>query len=76
MACPGGCAGGGGQPITEGVELAQPRGEKLYALDRENALRFSHENPEVKALYANFLEAPLSHKAHELLHTEQKKWSL
>ena len=76
MACPGGCAGGGGQPITEGVELAQPRGEKLYALDRENALRFSHENPEVKALYADFLEAPLSHKAHELLHTEQKKWSL
>ena len=76
MACPGGCAGGGGQPITEGVELAQPRGEKLYALDRENALRFSHENPEVKALYADFLESPLSHKAHELLHTEQKKWSL
>ena len=76
MACPGGCAGGGGQPITDGVELSLCRGEKLYALDSKNALRFSHENPDVKALYTEFLEAPLSHKAHELLHTEQKTWSL
>ncbi|MBQ2863332.1 MAG: iron hydrogenase small subunit, partial [Clostridia bacterium] len=76
MACPGGCAGGGGQPITDGVELAFPRGEKLYALDRANVLRYSHENPEIKALYAEFLDSPLSRKAHELLHTKQKNWTL
>ncbi len=76
MACPGGCAGGGGQPITDGKELAACRGEKLYLLDSANALRFSHENPEVKALYSEYLEKPLSHKAHELLHTEQKNWTV
>ncbi len=76
MACPGGCAGGGGQPITDGFELAACRGEKLYALDSANTLRFSHENPEVKALYENYLEKPLSHKAHDLLHTEQKNWTV
>jgi len=76
MACPGGCAGGGGQPITDGVELAAERGEKLYMLDSANTLRFSHENPELKALYDNYLEKPLSHKAHELLHTEQKNWTV
>ncbi|MBQ7010340.1 MAG: iron hydrogenase small subunit [Clostridia bacterium] len=76
MACPGGCAGGGGQPITDGAELAAERGEKLYELDGANALRFSHENPEIKAIYESYLEKPLSHKAHELLHTEQKKWRM
>ncbi len=76
MACPGGCAGGGGQPIVDGVELAAYRGEKLYALDSANTLRFSHENPEVLALYENYLEKPLSHKAHEILHTEQKNWTV
>jgi len=76
MACPGGCAGGGGQPITDGMELAGERGERLYALDRNNQLRFSHENPSVQKLYQDFMEAPLSHKAHELLHTEQTKWTL
>ncbi len=76
MACPGGCAGGGGQPIVDGMELAVCRGEKLYELDSANPLRFSHENPEIKALYENYLEKPLSHKAHELLHTEQSKWTV
>ena len=76
MACPGGCAGGGGQPIVDGKELAASRGEKLYELDSANALRFSHENPEIKALYADYLEKPLSHKSHELLHTEQKNWTV
>ncbi len=76
MACPGGCAGGGGQPITEGKELAACRGEKLYELDSANALRFSHENPDVQALYSEYLEKPLSHKGHELLHTEQKNWTV
>ncbi|MFQ7078202.1 MAG: [Fe-Fe] hydrogenase large subunit C-terminal domain-containing protein, partial [Christensenellaceae bacterium] len=45
MACPGGCAGGGGQPIHEGKESAEERGENLRKLDKENTLRFSHENP-------------------------------
>ena len=76
MACPGGCAGGGGQPICDGMELAGERGERLYALDRSYELRFSHENPAVQELYKSYLEAPLSHKAHELLHTDQEKWEL
>lgn len=76
MACPGGCAGGGGQPITEGREMAGERGGKLYALDQENPLRFSHENPSVRALYEQYLERPLSHRAHELLHTDHLGWSM
>ena len=76
MACPGGCAGGGGQPICDGQELAGERGERLYELDRSYALRFSHENPAVEELYKSYLGAPLSHRAHELLHTEQEDWEL
>ena len=74
MACPGGCAGGGGQPIHEGKESAEERGENLRKLDRENALRFSHENPSVIKCYENYLQKPLSHRAHELLHTDHKAW--
>ncbi len=76
MACPGGCAGGGGQPICDGQELAGERGERLYALDKGNPMRFSHENPAVLALYKDFMEAPLSHKAHKFLHTDQSQWTL
>lgn len=76
MACPGGCAGGGGQPIRDGQELAGERGERLYALDKGNPMRFSHENPAVLALYKDFMESPLSHKAHKLLHTDQSQWTL
>ena len=76
MACPGGCAGGGGQPVCDGQELAGERGERLYALDRANPMRFSHENPAVGELYRSYLGAPLSHKAHELLHTDQEEWEL
>ena len=76
MACPGGCAGGGGQPIHEGEELAGERGAMLYSLDKENALRFSHENPEIQALYRDFLEKPLSHTAHHLLHTDHHAWEM
>ncbi len=76
MACPGGCVGGGGQPIHDGEELAQVRGERLYALDRSNQLRFSHENPAIIEVYDKFLEKPLSHKSHELLHTRQAEWTL
>ena len=76
MACPGGCGGGGGQPICDGFELAQERDEKLYALDRENPLRFSHENPTVITLYEEYLGKPMSHKAHDLLHTDHHGWHL
>ena len=70
MACPGGCAGGGGQPICHDVELAGERGANLYQLDKEMELRFSHENPSIKKIYEDYLDKPLSHKSHELLHTK------
>lgn len=76
MACPGGCAGGGGQPIHDGQELAESRSQKLYGLDAIADLRFSHENPAVKKLYSEFLGAPLSEKAHHLLHTDHTTWQM
>ncbi len=72
MACPGGCGGGGGQPIWEGEELAGVRGENLRFIDQNAPIRFSHENPDVAALYENYMEKPGSHRAHKLLHTEHK----
>lgn len=74
MACPGGCAGGGGQPIKDGCELAAVRADKLYALDKNAEIRFSHENPAILELYKNYMEKPLSHKAHHLLHTDHQAW--
>jgi len=71
MACPGGCAGGGGQPIHEGAELAGSRGGQLWKMDAKSELRFSHENPDVQALYRAYLKAPLSQRAHHLLHTKE-----
>lgn len=76
MACPGGCAGGGGQPIHAAQELAGVRGQRLYGLDAVNDLRFSHENPEIQALYRDYLGAPLSEKAHHLLHTDHYGWEM
>ena len=73
MACPGGCVGGGGQPIHDGCELAQSRGQQLYQLDVDRTIRFSHENEEVQKLYEEFLEKPLGHKSYELLHTKHDK---
>lgn len=74
MACPGGCVGGGGQPIHESIEFAKARGEKLYALDRANAVRFSHENKSVSKTYAEYLDKPLGHKSHEILHTNSETY--
>lgn len=76
MACPGGCSGGGGQPIHDGQELAADRAQVLYGLDRENPLRFSHENPAVLQCYQDFLGQPLSEKAHHLLHTDHNGWQM
>ena len=76
MACPGGCAGGGGQPIHDGTELAEDRGNVLWRLDQGELLRFSHENPDVKALYKDYLGAPLGEKSHHLLHTDHNAWQM
>ena len=70
MACPGGCVGGGGQPIHDGEELAFQRGQNLYFLDKNANIRFSHENADIIKMYDEFFGKPLSHKAHMLLHTE------
>ncbi len=76
MACPGGCVGGGGQPIHDGEELASVRGANLYFLDKNAKIRFSHENPDVLKLYQDYMEKPLSHKAHMLLHTDHNAWEM
>lgn len=70
MACPGGCIGGGGQPLHHGNSaLLKARAQALYEEDRSKPLRKSHENPDILRLYAEFLGKPLSEKAHHLLHT-------
>lgn len=69
MCCPGGCIGGGGQPIGN-MESKKKRIDGLYKVDKNLKLRKSHENPDIKTLYNEFLGEPLSHKAHKLLHTE------
>lgn len=69
MACPGGCVGGGGQPITKRNQKRIERIDAIYVEDEGLPLRKSHENPEVKILYEEFLGEPLGHKSHELLHT-------
>ena len=73
MACPGGCIGGGGQPIPTNAEIRKKRTEAIYAEDEGKVLRKSHENPEIKQIYKEFLKEPLGHKSHELLHTKYRK---
>lgn len=69
MACPGGCLGGGGQPIPTNKEIRAKRKDAIYREDMGMPVRKSHENPEVAEIYKEFLEKPLGHKSHELLHT-------
>ena len=69
MACPGGCVGGGGQPIHDGEERAFERGKRLYQLDADAKIRYSHDNPDIKRLYEEYFGEPNEHKAHMLLHT-------
>ena len=71
MACPGGCINGGGQPYIKGerAETLARRMEGLYAEDAGKPIRLSHENPDIKKLYAEYLGEPGSEKAHHLLHT-------
>jgi len=70
MACPGGCIGGGGQPLHHGdSRIIRARHEAIYREDAQKPLRKSHENPYIKKLYDEFLGKPMSEKAHQLLHT-------
>jgi NADH-quinone oxidoreductase subunit G/NADP-reducing hydrogenase subunit HndD len=73
MACPGGCIGGGGQPIGTTNAIRKKRMAALYEIDRNLPIRKSHENPDIITLYKEFLGEPLSGKAHELLHTHYHK---
>ena len=74
MACPGGCINGGGQPFLHGdTELLEKRMKGLYTEDEKKTLRLSHENPDIKTLYAEYLGEPGSEKAHHLLHTTYHK---
>lgn len=72
MACPGGCIGGGGQPIPNNFSNRQKRMDGLYAEDSGLAVRKSHENKEVTALYSAYLGKPGGEKSHHLLHTHYK----
>jgi len=76
MACPGGCVGGGGQPIHFNEECAAGRAKVLYDYDSANTLRFSHENPDVIAVYKEYLKEPCGHLSHKLLHTDHHGWEL
>jgi NADH-quinone oxidoreductase subunit G len=76
MTCPGGCVGGGGQPLGPNQDKIAHRQASIYAEDRHLPIRKSHENPEVQALYREFLEKPLGHLSHELLHTTYRRFSV
>jgi len=69
MACPGGCLGGGGQPLPTNPEIRAKRAEAIYAEDGEMPIRKSHQNPEIQMIYKEFLGEPLGEKSHRLLHT-------
>ena len=78
MGCPGGCVNGGGQPQQPGyvrntVDIRAKRAAVLYDIDKNAPIRKSHENPAIKALYAEYLGKPGSEKAHHLLHTTYVK---
>jgi NADH-quinone oxidoreductase subunit G/NADP-reducing hydrogenase subunit HndD len=69
MTCPGGCIAGGGQPYNTDLTKVRARMRALYKIDRDDRVRTSHDNREIKRLYEEFLGAPLGEKSHHLLHT-------
>jgi NADP-reducing hydrogenase subunit HndD len=73
MSCPGGCIGGGGQPINSDLQALQARLKVLYQIDKNETLRTAHQNPAIKRIYKDFLGEPLSEKSHHLLHTTYLK---
>ncbi|MCX5758085.1 MAG: iron hydrogenase small subunit [Candidatus Hydrogenedentes bacterium] len=76
MTCPGGCIAGGGQPYHTDLDAVRGRLQALYAIDRNERLRVSHANTDVKRLYDEFLGQPLGEKSHHLLHTHYAKREL
>ena len=77
MACPTGCAGGGGQPFhRDDVERGATRGKVLRNLDEHMQMRFSHENPDIQRLYSEALGEPMSDAAEKLLHTDHESWQM
>ncbi|WP_089750347.1 MULTISPECIES: NADH-dependent [FeFe] hydrogenase, group A6 [unclassified Candidatus Frackibacter] len=72
MGCPGGCVGGGGQPIPTNDEIIAKRGAGLYSIDDKKKIRKSHQNPVINKIYNDYLKEPGSKKAHHLLHTTYK----
>ena len=75
MGCPGGCIGGGGQPIPTNEEIKMKRMGAIYSADEASSIRKSHENPAITELYEKFLGKPLGEKSHHLLHTHYTKRS-
>lgn len=74
MGCPGGCIGGGGQPIPTNAEIRRKRAEAIYSEDESLSLRKSHENPNIKYIYEKFLtDGPCGKLSHKLLHTHYVK---
>jgi len=73
MTCTGGCISGGGQPIGTDTQAVLQRMQKLYAIDRDEQVNFSHRNPEITQIYSEYLGEPLGHKSHKLLHTQYVK---
>ena len=73
MACRGGCIGGGGQPHGATDEIRKQRTAGIYSDDEKSVQRCSHHNPMITKIYEDFLGEPMSHKAHELLHTRYKE---
>lgn len=74
MACPGGCLGGGGQPIPTTPEIRKKRANAIYSEDESLEVRKAHDNPNVTKLYEEFLtDGPCGHKSHKLLHTHYVK---
>jgi len=69
MACPGGCVGGGGQPIPTTMDIVKHRMNALWKNDEMKIIRLSHQNPSIQKLYDEFLGKPLGENAHKLLHT-------
>jgi iron only hydrogenase large subunit-like protein len=77
MACPGGCVGGGGQPLPASNEKRMKRAQALYHDDHDvQEYRQSHENPAIKQIYETFLKEPLGHMSHKLLHTHYVRRAL
>ncbi len=73
MTCPGGCLGGGGQPIPTNEEIRERRAASIYQEDAHKMIRKSHENPEIKRIYEDFLQEPLGERSHHLLHTHYQE---